>query len=162
MKLVKEHLAEAVCQAKEKLPVSFYSDRISSLWGESGALKGCIDTLGQCYTDADEAISILSDLMDSYLIAIGRLEALAAGNVGLSVPEVEEEELEPVKADIAIEDADEFEDEVVPTDTATTDFDDEELIDTKSDVETSTEPFEYFVDFDEPKGPRLTDEDLYN
>lgn len=161
MKLVKEHLTEAACPVKEKLPVSFYSDRISSLWGESGALKGCIETLGQYYTDADEAISILSDLMDSYLIAIGRLEALAAGNVGLSVPEVEAEELKPAKADIAIEDVDDFEDEVAPVDAATTDFDDEEIIDTKSDVETSTEPFEYFVDFDEPQGPPLTDEDLY-
>ena len=162
MKLVKEHLADAACPVKEKLPVSFYSDRISSLWGESGALKGCIDTLGQYYTDADEAISILSDLMDSYLIAIGRLEALAAGNIGLAVPEVETEVLEPAKADITIEDVDDFEDEAAPTDNATVDFDEEEFAETKPNAEASTEPFEYFVDFDEPKGPPLTDEDLYN
>lgn len=162
MKLVKEHLADAACPVKEKLPVSFYSDRISSLWGESGALKGCIDTLGQCYTDADEAISILSDLMDSYLIAIGRLEALAAGNVGLAVPEVETEVLEPAKADITIEDVDDFEDEITPTAPTPADLDDEELMDTNPDTEASAEQFEYFVDFDEPKGPPLTDEDLYN
>lgn len=67
MKILKE-------AKKEILPVDFIASFISKSWDEVANLKANISGLKQTFTGTKEIESILEDLLDAYLIAIGQLQ----------------------------------------------------------------------------------------
>lgn len=177
MKILKE--------SKETLPIAFLTDFISKGWEEVGYLKADIEAIKEAYKGTKPIEGLIQDLIDAYLVCIGQLEAHLHDNKYLEYPEESglsgttlEEELElKISSDKV---------EIKTEKTTPVDVNEEDDIITigidenapeskieprtqpeckanKSAAETS-EPFEYFVDFDEPdlSQPRLTDEDLYN
>jgi hypothetical protein len=93
---------------------------------------------------------LLKNLLTSYYVFVGGLESLASG-------EVDTDSLAKLGHSISQEE-NEF-DEINLSETA------HEVLVEKSavnNIDESFEPFEYFVDFDEPIGEPLSDEDLYN
>ena len=173
--------------AKEALPVSFLTDMVSKGWDEVGYLKEASSAIREQYSDTAAVETLMQDLMDAYLVFIGQLElylhkeenivataepaAVATKPVDMvpmPKPELPEAELdvEPIsgtvdKVDVEPEDDadDESED-----DEEDDEEDEEEIIKpAKRATATTDEPFEFFVDFDEPdmSEPPITDADLY-
>ena len=177
MKILKE--------SKENLPIAFLTDFISKGWEEVGYLKADIEAIKEAYKGTKPIEGLIQDLIDAYLVCIGQLEAHIHDNKYLEYPEESglsgtelEEELElKISSDKV---------EVKPEKTASVDVNEEDNIITIGVGEDATEdkielptgrmlqiprpvaepgePFEYFVDFEEPdlSQPKLTDEDLYN
>jgi hypothetical protein len=173
MKILKE--------SKEALPIAFLTDFISKGWEEVGYLKADIEAIKEAYKGTKPIEDLIQDLIDAYLVCIGQLEAHLHDNKYLEYPEESglsgtklEEELElkvapdqiviktekttPVEIneedDLIIIGVDETapEAEIGAPEAVT------------APAEPAGEPFEYFVDFDEPdmSQPKLTDQDLYN
>ena len=175
MKILKE--------AKETLPIAFLTDFISKGWEEVGYLKADIEAIKEAYKGTKPIEDLIQDLIDAYLVCIGQLEAHLHDNKYLDYPEEsglsgtkldEELELKVTPAQIVIKtekttpvDINEEDDiitigldEVAPE----AKFETPEAATTVTKSEVEGEPFEYFVDFDEPDmtQPKLTDADLYN
>lgn len=180
MKILKE--------AKEALPIAFLTDFISKGWEEVGYLKADIEAIKEAYKGTKPIEELIQDLIDAYLVCIGQLEAHLQDKKYLDYPEASglssaklEEDLEikvstdsieiktedntPVMVNkednlviIGVDEAEEEEKEEVEK------FDDSKLAMSDKKVAEVSEPFEYFVDFDEPDmtQPKLTDKDLYN
>lgn len=141
MKIVKEDF-----EIKEPLPGDYLANLISRHWENLGEIKGEIEAI-KGYAGAEEVINALQALGDAYYVCVGQLEAHVQ-HVGLQptpvattpiiqpVPEVAEEKPE-VKVELAV--PPEFETAV---DCANPVHPEPEHIE--------TEPFEYFVDFDNP------------
>ena len=175
MKILKE--------SKETLPIAFLTDFISKGWEEVGYLKADIEAIKEAYKGTKPIEGLIQDLIDAYLVCIGQLEAHLHDNKYLDYPEesglsgtkLEEElELKVTPDQIVIKT-----DKTTPVDINEEDDIitiglDEEAPETKSEApeavttvtksEVEGEPFEYFVDFDEPDmtQPKLTDADIYD
>jgi hypothetical protein len=102
---------------------------------------------------------IFQGLIDAYLINIGQLELFLHENDYVEVPEIEEEKVEePTEEEIEeVEEAEEEEVEI--EDEVEVEVEPQKVV---KNVPADFEAFEYFVDFDEPSGEALTDDDLYN
>lgn len=173
MKILKE--------SKEALPIAFLTDFISKGWEEVGYLKADIEAIKEAYKGTKPIEDLIQDLIDAYLVCIGQLEAHLHDNKYLDYPEESglsgtklEEELElkvaPDQIVIKTEKTTPVEinedddliiigiDETAPE----AEFEAPKAI--TAPAEPVGEPFEYFVDFDEPdmSQPKLTDQDLYN
>ena len=81
MKILKE--------AKDQLPSSFVTDKISKLWEEIGYIKEEQKAIKQTFSGTDKVIEILRELEDSYLIAVSRLQAFAAKKNMVVIPEAD-------------------------------------------------------------------------
>lgn len=175
MKILKE--------AKEALPIAFLTDFISKGWEEVGYLKADIEAIRETYKGTKPIEDLIQDLIDAYLVCIGQLEAHLHDKKYLNYPE--ESGLSGTKLDEDLElkiSADKVE---IKTERFTpVDINEEDDLITIGIDETATEeeikvpdsviihnsetvvtePFEYFVDFDEPDltQPKLTDADIYN
>lgn len=135
-------------ELKDKITVTkeLLSDLEIKGWQEIEYLQAQIANLAEGPTN-DKLRQLLKNLLTSYYIFTGGIETLASKHYD---DIVEPTETPPVEADIKPEIIlNEIE---IPEDDFTTD--------TENDYEVS-EPFEYFVDFDEPVGDPLSDEDLY-
>lgn len=176
MKILKE--------AKEQLPISFLTDFISKGWEEVGYLKADIEAIRETYKGTKPIEELIQNLVDAYLICIGQLETHISDKKYIEYPEASglglNEDLEiKVLSDEAIEVSSDkgivsysLNDEEEPTKvTILADKEEEDSEDGKEEIEEEPkkpskviEPFEYFVDFDEPdfSEPRLTDKDLYD
>lgn len=176
MKILKE--------SKETLPIAFLTDFISKGWEEVGYLKADIEAIKEAYKGTKPIEGLIQDLIDAYLVCIGQLEAHLHDNKYLDYPE--ESGLSGTKLDEELELKVAPDQIVIKTEKTTpveiNEEDDLIIIGvdetapeaefkapeaTPAAVEPAKpagEPFEYFVDFDEPdmSQPRLTDEDLYN
>ena len=177
MKILKE--------SKETLPIAFLTDFISKGWEEVGYLKADIEAIKEAYKGTKPIEGLIQDLIDAYLVCIGQLEAHLHDNKYLEYPEESglsgtklEEELElkistdkiEIKTEkttpVSINEVDDIItiglDEIAPEAEIEAPAADMGVPETKSEV--AGEPFEYFVDFDEPDmtQPKLTDADLYN
>ena len=152
MKLLKE---EQIRQ--EELPITFITSFVSRGWEEVGMLKEQIKALKEEFggKGIEKIEEIFQGLIDAYLINIGQLELFLHENDYVEVPEIEEEKVE----------------EPAEEDEAEEEFETEDEIEAEVEVEPQRvvrqtpgdfEAFEYFVDFDEPEGEALTDDDLYN
>lgn len=171
-------LREETETAKEVLPVSFLTDMISKGWEEVGFLRESSAAIKDTYANTKPIEDLMQDLMDAYLVFIGQVELYLNKEKDISPDtgdgEKAEKEPKDEKEDIKVEpetkevkpalpevefdiepveeiDADAF---ATPISKATT----------KPEVKPSaSEPFEFFVDFDEPdmSEPRLSDNDLY-
>ena len=173
MKILKE--------SKENLPIAFLTDFISKSWEEVGYLKADIEAIKEAYKGTKPIETLIQDLIDAYLVCIGQLEAHLHDKNYLDYPEESglsgeklEEDLEirvsADKVEIKTEkttpvEVNEEEDLItIGVDEAEVKFDDSKLAMSDEDVSRVNEPFEYFVDFEEPdmSQPKLTDKDLYD
>lgn len=137
---------------KDKIEVTeeFLNDLIAKNWQEVEALQEQLANIDASSKLGAAVIKLLRNTCANYYVLIGCLETLVDN------PETEleirgqETELEGVNNIITTE---------LTVDTAT----EPEAIQADS-VETTAdfEPFEYFVDFDDPVGEPPTDNDLYN
>lgn len=150
MKILKE---EQIRQ--EELPITFITSFVSRGWEEVGMLKEQIKALKEEFggKGIEKIEEIFQGLIDAYLINIGQLELFLHENDYVEVPEIEEEKVEePVEEE-------ETEEEVEIDDEVEVEVEPQKIV---KNVPADFEAFEYFVDFDEPEGKALTDEDLYN
>lgn len=150
MKLLKE---EQIRQ--EELPITFITSFVSRGWEEVGMLKEQIKALKEEFggKGIEKIEEIFQGLIDAYLINIGQLELFLHENDYVEVPEIEEEKVEePVEEE-------ETEEEVEIEDEVEVEVEPQKIV---KNVPADFEAFEYFVDFDEPEGEALTDDDLYN
>ena len=174
MKILKE--------SKENLPIAFLTDFISKGWEEVGYLKADIEAIREAYKGTKPIEGLIQDLIDAYLVCIGQLEAHLQDKNYLDYPEDSglsgaklEEDLElkisADKVEIKTEKATPVEvneeDDLITIgveEVEETKFDDSKLAMSDKKVAEVNEPFEYFVDFDEPDmtQPKLTDKELYN
>ena len=171
MKILKE--------SKETLPIAFLTDFISKGWEEVGYLKADIEAIKEAYKGTKPIEVLIQDLIDAYLVCIGQLEAHLHDNKYLDYPE--ESGLSDTKLEEELELKVAPEQIVIKTEKTTpvevNEEDDLIIIGVdenapKAEIDTPVnnptpvqvgEPFEYFVDFDEPdlSQPKLTDDDLY-
>lgn len=171
MKILKE--------SKETLPIAFLTDFISKGWEEVGYLKADIEAIKEAYKGTKPIEALIQDLIDAYLVCIGQLEAHLHDNKYLDYPE--ESGLNGTKLEEELElkvSSDHIEIKTEKTTPVEVNEDDDLIIigvdenasEAKIDTPVDTpetvqagEPFEYFVDFEEPdlSQPKLTDDDLY-
>lgn len=134
-------------ELKEKIPVTpeLLNDLVSKSWLELEHLQAQANNL-----DNNPALkTLLNNLITSYYVFIGGIENLQVGITTMQQPPVStsdelQKKLEPDILDDLV-------------------FDKDEIVHVTHDepaLET-TKPFEYFVDFDEPVGDPLSDDDLY-
>ena len=194
-------LKETTNTVKEALPISFLTDTVSKGWDEVGYLKDACESIREAYTDTAKVVEYMQDLMDAYLVFIGRIENHLKDIADLAIKdesEDEEKEVEVPKKEDDEDDKnedDEDEDDEKSNDKSAGDaadnaksdgkndeynfidepaafFDDEEdelpVAKVKSNQMAVTQPvtsdpFEFFVDFDEPdmSVPRISEEELY-
>lgn len=143
---------------KEKLPSTFVTSMISDGWERVGMIQDNIAAIGETFSDTEEVAGILQDLLDSYLVCIGRLQAhlqdsdLLASEVNVTEVVNDAKEAAPpeeIKAEEPVEEVTieepavaEVVDIPVEADAAVIEADDKKA--TPFD-----EPFEFFCDFDE-------------
>jgi hypothetical protein len=139
---------------KDKLHVTkeFLNDLEIKSWQEIKHLQSQIANI-EATPEATEVIKLLKNLLTSYYVFTGGLENLADTSITQKTPKFTEEasiekELTVVEPEVEIAIEDEKED----------------FKSSSRDVinQPDFEPFEYFVDFDEPVGEPLTDNDIYN
>lgn len=135
---------------KDKITVDadFLSDLITKSWQESEAIQQQIASLDTSTRLGVEVARLLKNTCTNYYVLIGCLETLAE-NPESATLEQGPPEVGPVPAPNEVE-IPIYEEPVA------------EPIRVPDEALAEFEPFEYFVDFDEPVGERLTDEDLYN
>lgn len=138
---------------KDKIQVTkeFLSDLEMKSWQEIENLQNQIANI-ETTPETAEVIKLLKNLLTSYYVFTGGLESLSDVKTTYKIPETTvktevKKEVIPVEPTIEIEATEEetFE-PVFANETEQQDF----------------EPFEYFVDFDEPEGDPISDEDLYS
>ena len=118
-------------------------------WQEIDYLQAQINNLADGATN-NKLRQLFKNLLTSYYIFTGGIETLAEAPIDNTATPTEstvEEPIEEIEQEISVDTEPQDEDTYTPE------------IDTSS-LEVS-DPFEYFVDFDDPVGEPLTDEDLY-
>ncbi len=143
-----------VLKDKIKVDKNFINDLIAKSWEDSESIQNQIDSIEIDSEVAAKAVKLLKDLLTSYYVFTGCLENL---------------ENEPIEVAEPIKPAKVTKPEVIVPEKLT--IIPEEPVKVMPDIdifselitdEADSEPFEYFVDFDEPVGEPLTDDDLYN
>ena len=143
-----------VLKDKIKVDKNFINDLITKSWEDSESIQNQIDSIEIDSEVAAKAVKLLKDLLTSYYVFTGCLENL---------------ENEPIEVVEPIKPAKVTKPEVIVPEKLT--IIPEEPVKVMPDIdifseldtdEADSEPFEYFVDFDEPVGEPLTDDDLYN
>lgn len=81
MKIIKE--------SKEKLPGSFAADFISQAWSQIGVLKAEIKSITSDYKGGKEIAAALGELVDAYLICVGKLQGFMDKTDYAKVPEAD-------------------------------------------------------------------------
>ena len=139
---------------KEKITATedFLSELESKCWQEIEQLQAQIANLADGQTN-DRLRQLLKNLLTSYYVFTGGIETLTSESINSATnePKIEVEKIEV---------------EQVPTSTNQIEaIDQEDNYTNNAEAHNKyevVEPFEYFVDFDEPTGDPLTDKDLYN
>ena len=124
---------------KIKANKDFLNELEKKSWAEIENLQNQINNI-EASEESKTLIQLIKNLLTSYYVFVGGLENLNSESSSVSISKPEFKELETV-LELPEENL-----EVQDVDTINT-----------SDYE----PFEYFVDFDEPIGKPLSDEDLY-
>ena len=145
---------------KDKLTANkdFLTELVDKSWLEIEHLQAQIANIDN--TDENtKLIQLFKNLLTSYYIFIGGLENLNSEEIAVKSEAIKEPTIEPKKEDTP-EVANSIDDDYL----ADLVFDEPTV--EKSEYEHAindySEPFEYFVDFDDPVGDPLTDDDLYN
>ena len=141
---------------KEKIEVNeeFLTDLIAKSWQESEAIQQQAANIDTSTKLGAEVARLLKNACTNYYVLIGCLEALTestsidcyntCNKIDVDMPQIVDE---PDKLEAEQELESESEDSLIPT--------------MNNELNAEFEPFEYFVDFDEPAGAPLTDDDLY-
>jgi hypothetical protein len=148
---------------KIKIDKTFISDLITKSWEDSENIQNQIACIEVDSEVAAKTVKLLKDLLTSYYVFTGCLENIENEPVKV-IKQVEPEVIVPEKLTVIPEKPSKVRTpgRAVPADdidlmSPVTDFNS-----TSNGADTVEEPFEYFVDFDEPTGEPLTDDDLYN
>lgn len=140
---------------KDKIEITadFLNELITKSWQEVETIQQQIANIDSSSQLGAEVSKLLKNVCTGYYTLIGCLEDAAEepSAIKLATKAVNE----PV-TEVLQNRSDEFDAEVVNTETSTLNI--ATIVDVKQDFE----PFEYFVDFDEPIGDPLSDKDLYN
>ena len=120
-------------------------------WQEIEHLQTQINNLAEGATN-DRLRQIFKNLLTSYYVFTGGIETLASEPINNVSTQPEAKLEEPVTNTIIEPTIDELD--------SVNSVEDFIIKDEKNNYEVS-EPFEYFVDFDEPTGDPISDEDLY-
>lgn len=137
---------------KIKVDKTFLDALITKSWQDSEGIQSQIDRIDGSSVIGTEVINSLKNLLTNYYIFIGCLENAASdksvynSNSAPVQSNTQQNKVSSVKNDLNI-----------PLSKKISEID----IENKKPIETIIEPFEYFVDFDEPTGEPLTDNDLY-
>ena len=180
MKILKEDNEPII---KEALPTSFLTDMMSKGWEEVGYLKEASAAIKETYINTAKVESLMQDLMDAYLVFIGQIELYLNEEKDIAATTGVESEIETeAEEEIPTEEATATEPDPKPelpeadielhaleepatqgTIASEGDFDDFKIANDEVVAKATEEPFDFFVDFDEPdmSEPRLTDDDLY-
>lgn len=135
---------------KIKIDKNFIDDLIVKSWQDSESIQNQIDSIEVDSPQAAKVVKLLKDLLTSYYVFTGCLENIEHEQISSIEPEPEQEET------IVVPNIDLLDTNMVG------EIGEFTLKDERSDANDDVnEPFEYFVDFDEPIGDPLTDEDLY-
>jgi hypothetical protein len=129
---------------KDKIEVNneFISDLTTKSWQEVETLQQQIANIDMSTRLGNEVAKALRSVCTGYYVLIGCLEALTETDETDIIEDKPEDTLdEPV---LDIDDSEDFLTAPIA-----------------KEVSNDFEPFEYFVDFDEPTGEPLTDKDLY-
>jgi hypothetical protein len=144
-------------QLKDKIQITkdFLSDLEAKSWQEIDHLQNQIANI-ESTKENNQIIQLLKNLLTSYYVFAGGLENMSSEAI-LDKPVTIEEPIkmmEPATMKIPMDN-----DEKLVLEIPVDDFEEPAFnTDTKG---ATVEPFEYFVDFDEPSGEPLSDEDLY-
>ena len=136
-----------VLKDKLKIDKNFIDDLIAKSWQDSESIQNQIDSIEIDSAVAAKTVKLLKDLLTSYYVFTGCLE------------NIENETIDTIKAEpapVTVEAP-----KVIPKEPVKVSVSKADIL-PELDYETEAEPFEYFVDFDEPTGEPLTDDDLYN
>jgi hypothetical protein len=143
-----------VLKDKIKVDSSFISELIAKSWEDSESIQNQIDSIEIDSTTAAKTVKLLKDLLTSYYVFTGCLETLENEPIEIvepnKIPKPKSEVIIPEKLTI------------IPEEPVEAEIPDIDVVTELGVGEADSEPFEYFVDFDEPVGEPLTDEDLYN
>lgn len=132
-------------EKKDDLPVEILTNYVSHCWEEVGILKTSIENFKKEFAGTTEFISVLQDLLDAYLICVGRLEKKLDSKKYLDTTEVQKQEnLEKSNNKEAKKTTKQ-----------------QEPVKIQESTKTKSQPFEYFVDFDTP-AITAKDSELHN
>ena len=168
MRILKEE-----AEIKETLPVSFVTDMMSKGWDEVGYLREASAAIKETYKDTAKIEELMQDLMDAYLVFIGQLELYLHDEENIVASAAETTTEETGDEEIVSKEAIKVDDkklekpmEAPKPELPEADFEIDpisEPVVSSAEAKVS-EPFEFFVDFDEPDltQPAITDAELYN
>ena len=141
-------------ELKDKLNATaeFLSELEMKSWQEIEHLQAQIANLADSPVNS-KLRQLFKNLLTSYYVFAGGIEALASDNE-LSNKAHIEIQAEPIQA-VTVTDP------IIDSEQPVVDNTIEFNVDAQNELDT-IEPFEYFVDFDEPVGDPITDKDLYN
>lgn len=146
---------------KIKADKSFISDLIAKSWEDSESIQNQINSIEVDSATAEKVVQLLKELLTSYYVFTGCLENLENEPIEVIKPKaVVSEPIVVPEATVKTE----IPEYVVSTDSIDMDVPVTRFNSTYNDeiyTDTTSEPFEYFVDFDDPVGEPLTDDDLY-
>lgn len=135
-----------ILKDKIKIDKNVINDLIAKSWEDSESIQNQIDSIEVDSTSAATVVKLLKDLLTSYYVFTGCLENLGNEPIEVTKPAkaIESEVIVPEKLAVIPE-------APIKINTQKTELNNVEI-----------EPFEYFVDFDDPVGEPLTDDDLYH
>jgi hypothetical protein len=139
-------------QLKDKIPVTknFFNELIEKSWQDIEHLQSQIASI-EPSTENKVLLQLFKNLLTSYYVFAGGLENLASGE-NLELVNIEsDDQINPTEISFAEMEPESYN---APTEPYEATF----AVESTDD---NFEPFEYFVDFDEPFGEPLSDEDLY-
>lgn len=142
-------------ELKDKIAVSteLLNDLEIKCWQEIEHLQAQIDNLAEGPTN-DRLRQLFKNLLTSYYVFTGGIETLSSEPINTYIEPIDQ-------IDTGAKEPTETESEIETDVIETSDVVDNFSIEDNQNYEVS-DPFEYFVDFDEPVGEPLTDKDLYN
>ncbi len=156
---------------KEPLPTTFLTTFVSDGWNTISRLRSDIEAIKKEFTGTKKAEAILDSLITAYLVAVGQAEACLENKNYLDFSRDEMlsgEELDSNTKSLGITEMLQI---TQPTQAVrnepSVNSSDKEVFNKAilSEEETAEKcqvaDSEYFVDFDEPVGNKLTDDDLY-
>lgn len=141
-------------ELKDKITVNkdFLGELEAKGWQEIEYLQAQINNLAEGATN-DKLRQLFKNLLTSYYVFTGGIETLASEPINNTSIQ-QELQLEELAADTTAE-VTELAEIEVPNPI------EDLVIKNEEDSYEVSEPFEYFVDFDEPIGEPISDEDLY-
>ena len=142
---------------KDKIRINkdFLNELTARSWQEIEQLQSQISNI-EIVTEQDKiVVQLLNSLLTNYYIFVGGIENLNSNDDTNN--EIIVNNTQSKKSDIVIpRNIDSFEDAFTADLTSTI-----PKVQVSDSTEIDYEPFEYFVDFDEPIGEKITDEELY-